>query len=131
MCKIVSSIPHLFNNPFDPTRYLYIIADPPHILKNLKEALCNNELIIISNDLVLKYNLPSNKIELKHFNELINIQENSELLLTPRLKLDDITSNNFSKMKVNKAKHVFSHDVSSSFELLAVENNKPEFISTA
>lgn len=34
-------------------------------------------------------------------------------------------------MKVNKAKNMFSHDVSSSFELLADNNNKPEFISTA
>lgn len=62
---------------------------------------------------------------------MINIQENSELLLTPRLTTDDIKCNNFSKMKVNKAKHVFSHDVSSSFVLLANENNRPEFITTA
>lgn len=34
-------------------------------------------------------------------------------------------------MKVNKAKHVFSNDVSSSLELLADENSKPEFITTA
>jgi len=34
-------------------------------------------------------------------------------------------------MKVNKAKNIFSNDVSSSFELLADELNKPEFITTA
>lgn len=62
---------------------------------------------------------------------MINIQNNSELFLTPKLKADDIRCNNFNKMKVNKAKHVFSNDVSSSFLLLADENNKPEYITAA
>lgn len=130
-----SKIKNYIIHPFDSTRYLYIIPDPPHILKNLKQSLLSNGILIISDDIVLKYNLPSDKIELKielnNFNELINIQENSELLLTPKFKIDDIKCNNFSKMKVNKAKNMFSHDVSSSFELLADNNNKPEFISTA
>jgi len=123
--KIKNKIIHLF----DSTRYLYIIADPPHVLKNLKQALINNESITISDDIIRKYNLPSNKIELKHFNELIDVQEDSELLLTPKLTINDIKCNNFNKMKVNKAKQVFSHDVSCSFELLASEINKPEFIT--
>lgn len=126
-----SKVRNYIIHPFDSTRYLYIIPDPPHILKNLKQSLLSNGILTISDDIVLKYNLPSDKIELKHFNELINIQENSELLLTPKFKIDDIKCNNFSKMKVNKAKNMFSHDVSSSFELLADNNNKPEFISTA
>lgn len=125
--KIIISITH----PFDANRLLYIIGDPPHILKNLKQALVSNGTIIVSNDVVIKYNLPCNQIKLKHFDELINIQNNSELFLTPRLKPDDIRCNNFNKMKVNKAKHVFSNDVSSSFLLLADENNKPEYITTA
>lgn len=48
----------------------------------------------------------------------------SNLLLTPKLKADDIKCNTFNKMKVNKAKHVFSHDVSCSFNLLSDENNR-------
>lgn len=126
-----SRISNYITHPFDTNRYLYIIGDPPHILKNLKQSLISNETIIISNDIVTKYNLPSDTVKLKHFYELINIQNNSELLLTPKFKIDDIKCNNFNKMKVNKAKHVFSNDVSSSFKLLADEHNKPEFIATA
>lgn len=125
--KIINSITH----PFDSNRSLYIIGDPPHILKNLKQALVSNGTIILSNHIVIKYNLPCDKIQLKHFYELINIQNDSELVLTPKLKVDDIRCNNFNKMKVNKAKHVFSNDVSSSFLLLADENNRPEYITTA
>lgn len=126
-----SRISNYITHPFDTNRYLYIIGDPPHILKNLKQSLVSNETIILSNETITKYNLPSDTVKLKHFYELINIQNNSELLLTPKFKIDDIKCNNFNKMKVNKAKHVFSNDVSSSFKLLAYEHNKPEFITTA
>jgi len=111
---------------------LYVIADPPHLLKNLKQALISNKEITISENTVHKYKLPTNKIHLSHFDELLNIQENSELLLTPRFKITDIKStNNFSKMRVNKAKNVFSNDVSSSLQLLAQERNNPEYHTTA
>ena len=74
--------------------------------------------------MMIKYKLPSNKILSKHFFQLIDIQHNCELLLTPRLKINDLIYNNFNKMKVNKAENVFSNDVSSSFKLLADEFNK-------
>jgi len=82
------------------------------------KASLNNELITIFDDVVLKYNLPSNKIELRHFHELINIRENSELLLTPKLNINDIKCNNFNKMRVNKTRQ------------LPFKSNKLEFIST-
>lgn len=75
--KIKNSIVH----PFDSNLCLYIIADPPHLLKNIKQALISNHIITIADNIVCKYNLPSNKIELRHFNELMSIQENCELLL--------------------------------------------------
>lgn len=127
-----SKITNCITHPFDHNRYLYIIADPPHIFKNLKQALITNHEITILNNIVFKYNLPLNKVELKHFNELLDIQENSELLLTPKLRKNDTNcSNNFNKMKVSKAVHVFSNDVSSSLQLLAHCNNKPEYLTTA
>jgi len=108
-----------------------VIVDLLRILKNLKQALFNNKVIIVCNNTMIKYKLPSNKILSEHFFQLIDIQDNCELLLTPRLKINDLICNNFDKMKVNKAKNIFSNDVSSLFELLANELNKPEFITTA
>lgn len=126
--KITNSIIH----PFDPNRHLYIIADPPHIFKNVKQALITNHVITVPDNLVLKYNLPSNKIDIRHFKKLINTQVESEILLTPKLKISDIDcTNNFNKMRVSKAIHVFANDVSSSLELLADFQNKPEYITTA
>ena len=111
---------------------MYITADPPHLLKNIKQALISNHIITIPDNIVCKYNLLSNKIELRHFNELMSIQENCELLLTPKLQRDDINSTNtFNKMKVGKATNFFSNDVSSSLQLLATCKNIPEYRSAA
>jgi len=52
-----SKITNCITHPFDPNRYLYIIADPPHIFKNLKQALITNHDITIPNNIVFKYNL--------------------------------------------------------------------------
>lgn len=37
-----STIVNYIVHPFDKSRYLFIIADPPHVYKNLKQALINN-----------------------------------------------------------------------------------------
>jgi len=98
--ELVNYIPH----PCDSNRLLYFIADV-HLLKNLKESLINNKIFFLPEDFVIKYNLPSNKVEIAHFLELIKSQEDLEFLLTPRLHINDIQSTNtFSKMKVSKAK---------------------------
>lgn len=77
----------------------------PHLLKNLKEALINNKYFILPQEFVLKYKLPSNKVEIAHFNDLVKSQEDLQFLLTPRLHINDI-NNTFNKTRVNKAKNV-------------------------
>jgi len=67
--EVINKIIH----PFDSSRFLYVIADPPHILKNLKQALFNNKVITICNNTMIKYKLFSNKILSKHFFQLIDI----------------------------------------------------------
>lgn len=117
-------------HPCDSTRRLYVIGDVPHILKNLKQALINNGNITICDSIVAKYELPSSTIEIEHIKELIEIQDDYELLLTPKLRINDLRGNNFDKMKMNKAKNIFSQDVS-SLKLIALEKNKLNFLTTA
>lgn len=126
--ELKNYIPH----PSNSNRFIYFILDVPHLLKNLKESLINNKFFILPQEFVLKYNLPSNQVEIAHFIDLIQSQKDLEFLLTPKLCINDIKSTNtFSKMRVNKAKNVFSTDISSSLEFLADENHKPEFLATA
>lgn len=127
-----SDVKNYIPHPSNPHRRLYFIADIPHLLKNLKESLCSNKVFILPQEYVIKYKLPSNRIEIQHFNELIESQKDLEFLLTPRLQYDDVKcTNTDNKMRVNKAKHVFSTHVSSSLQFLASENHKPEFYTTA
>jgi len=41
--EVINKIIH----PFNSSRFLYVIADLPHILKNLKQALFNNKVITV------------------------------------------------------------------------------------
>lgn len=83
-------------------------------------------------EFVIKYKLSCNRVEIAHFNELIESQKDLEFSLTSKLHYDDVKcTNTYNKMRVNKARNVFSIHVSSSLQFLAAENHKPEFRTTA
>jgi len=127
-----SDVRNYISHPYALHRFLYFIADIPHLLKNLKEALVSNRFFILPDEFIKKYNLPSNRVEITHFNELIESQKDLEFLLTPKLQYNDVNcTNTYNKMRVNKARNFFSTHVSSSLQFLANENYKPEFRTTA
>ncbi|XP_025161594.1 uncharacterized protein LOC105180859 isoform X2 [Harpegnathos saltator] len=127
-----SSVKNYIPHPSNPDRVLYFIADVPHLLKNLKESLFSNQFFLLPEQIVTKYNLPSNRVESAHFNDLIESQKDLEFYLTPKLRHDDIhCTNTYNKMRVNKVRSVLSTYVSSSLEFLAKENQKPELYTTA
>lgn len=123
----VNKIPH----PCDGNRYLYIIADAAHLLKNLKACILNNKFITIPTTMKEKYKLPTDVVCASHFNELLEEQEDLDFLLTKLCKNDIDTKNHFTKMRVNTARNVLSTHVSSALEFLADENSKPEYLTTA
>lgn len=126
--KCINYVTH----PVNSNRNLYVMADVPHLLKNLKACILNNKFLLLSKNIVHKYNLPTNMVQAKHFEEIILAQKELQFLLTPKLSINDVnTKNNFDKMRVNKAKNLLSHEVSTALEFLADENSKPEYITTA
>lgn len=124
---IVNSITH----PIDNNRKLWFIADPGHLLKNLKFCLLNNKTIDLPAKIVNDNNFSSSLVECLHVKELAEFQENLQFKLAPNIKLDDFSSGTFNKMKVNKAKNFLSRDVSTSLQFLATENSKQEYCTTA
>lgn len=125
--KIRNSIVH----PVDNKRKLMFIADAPHLYKNLKASLLNNKVMELPTTFVQTYNLSQPIVKYEHLNELIDIQENLQFKLIPKLRKQDITCTTFNKMKVNKAKNVLSRDVSSAIKFYAEEKGKPDFNTTA
>lgn len=111
--KISNCIPH----PIDNTRKLFFIADAPHLLKNLKASLLNNKVIELPQKFLETSNLSFPVAKCEHLNELIEIQENLQFKLTPKITKKDITCSTFNRMKVNKAKNILSQDVSSAIFL--------------
>lgn len=124
---IQNSIPH----PQDTTRRLFFLADAPHLLKNLKNSLLSNKVITLPENFRTLYNLEFPTVECEHLNDLLQLQENVELKLTPKININDLNCNTFGKMKVNKARNMFSSDVSSALKFLAKEKSKTEYMSTA
>ena len=65
--KITNSCTH----PADNNRKLYFYADSPHAFKNAKAGFLKNKIIIIPDNFVAKYALPSNIADSEHVKDVI------------------------------------------------------------
>lgn len=122
-CGVGSSFGGNINNsilhPCDSKHKLFFLPDVPHLFKNIKQALLNNKVIIIPQNIVEKNNLPSNTVDSKHIEKVCKHQNDFELKLFHRLDLEDLKKpNHFDKMKVSKATNVINPDISASLEYL-------------
>ncbi|XP_071574090.1 uncharacterized protein [Temnothorax nylanderi] len=98
-----STVTNSVTHPVDNNRKLWFIADPGHLLKNLKFCLLNNKTITLPTNFISANNLSSSVVNCSHVKELAEFQENLQLKLTPKIKVDDFSNGTFNKMKVNKA----------------------------
>lgn len=119
-------------HPFDTSRYLYFFHDTAHAFKNFKEGMLSNKIITIPDKYVQKFKLPNNQANAYHFNDLIKMQDNNELLLAHKLKDEQVSGKrHFRKMRVANTSNVVSHEVGTAFEFVADEINKPQYKTTA
>lgn len=126
-----TEIRHFIIHPVDKKRTLMFIADAPHLLKNLKASILNNKIIELPMTFVQTHNLSQPIVKFQHLNKLIDIQENFQLKLIPKVKKQDLTCTTFNKMKVGKAKNILSRDVSSAIKFYGKETGNTEFKTTA
>lgn len=107
----VYSIPH----PCAADRQLFFMADVPHLIKNLKAALCKLDIKLDGKSFSVR---PIQKVALHG--------EFRDLKLAPKLSSDDLKSGHFAKMKVSSAMHVFSNSVASAIKFMVEEKLVPE-----
>lgn len=114
-------------------RKLYFFADVPHLFKNITQSLINNKIIILPDDVVVQYELPTNKINFEVVVNLFSLQTEfkSDLRLTPKLEEFKLHPNNFQKMKVKTSYHVLHPDVSAGLKVVAEETGEKELLTTA
>lgn len=127
-CQTVNKIKH----PCQPNRSLYFLADVPHVLKNLKAALVNGQVITIPNNLVSIHNLQSAEVSVKPVQDLLEFQVNKDLKLAPKLTQATLAPSHFDKMKVSHALNFFSNSVASALRyLVECEGRNAHILTTA
>ena len=126
--EIVNKIPH----PCVPERYLYFMADVPHVIKNLKASMINGNTITLTDDIANQFNLDCRIINVEPVKALVSFQKDKDLKLAPKLNEASVNPSHFEKMKESHALNFFSHSVSSSLQYLVQhEGHNSNYLTTA
>ncbi|KAM7311300.1 hypothetical protein ISCGN_008207 [Ixodes scapularis] len=106
------------NHPCDPARRLYFVADVPHLLKNLRNHLIRGQDIYLPDEVVKKNALPTDTVSIKQVEQLLELDEQSDMRVAPRLKKACISPGHYAKMKVGPAYTLFHHDTAAGLRYL-------------
>lgn len=118
--------------PTNEAEWLYVMADVPHLVKNLRSMFINNKIITLPDDVVRDNKLPCNSVTLEPLEALVKFQEDKELLLAPKLTAATLKVTHFNSMKVSTALNLFSNAVSAALHYLVERENHPRnYITTA
>ena len=116
-------------HPCDPSKWLYVMADVPHLVKNLRSMLCKHD-ITLSQAVVEKFCLPSDTVSIKPLEALANFQGDLDLKLAPKFHMGLLHPKHFNKMKVSHAMNVFSMATASGLNFLVEQENFPAAFKT-
>ena len=78
-CRTIDRIAH----PQAPGKWLFFLADVPHVFKNVKAALVNGQNFTVSDTTVSDHELKSNVINVKTLRYLAQFQEHLDLKVGP------------------------------------------------
>ncbi|EFN63682.1 Transposable element P transposase, partial [Camponotus floridanus] len=116
-------------HPCDNNRLLFFYSDVPHALKNIKTGFVKNQTIIIPDNFVNKYALPTSIVHCSHLNDILAADEACDIKLAHKLRSEYLSKNNhFQKMRVNTAMRVLSKQVALSFHNLEKFNETVAFL---
>lgn len=116
VCSTKSTLQHYIQHPSSPQHRLYFMADSPHLLKNVRNCLLNQSIILPAST-VSSFHLPTDHVSLDHVHNLITIQDDKQLKLTPSLTKAHVSPGQYQKMRVNMAAAVLSHTCASALQL--------------
>jgi len=121
-----------FPHPCNSENNVCILADVPHLIKNVRNHIVSGQDIVLPQHIVQRFQLPSATVSVAPLNRLVKFQEHRDLKPAPRLTSKHLDISHFDKMKVSQALHVFSHSVSSALRLMvATENWEENVLTTA
>lgn len=106
-----------FQNPFDKKLKVYIILDPPHMLKLARNCLGNKVII---------YNAENGEILWEFISDLVSLQIKDTINLGNKLTKTHIEYKN-NKMNVRLAAETLSNSVAASIDFLNEKRKMTEF----
>ena len=122
----ITSVPY----PFLPNEDLFFLADDPHLVKNIKAALCNGQDFVIPGEFVIENDLPSCVATISHIKRLLEFDAEHQLKLVPGLDVKDLDPAHFQKMNVGKALRFISRATSAALSYLVEAHGFPEEFKT-
>ena len=111
-----------------------VVACQSHVMKLLRNMLQNKKIINMSQEWADFWELPTTEIKWEHILAVVKFQEDSELLIAPKLtrKVLKKSACHFGKMSVSCAMSIFSKDVSACMEFMVLHCGFDEsFLTTA
>lgn len=121
-----SRVANIAQHPSFGQKQIRVLADVPHIVKNMCGHLISRQMIILHPDDVRKNKLPGCVVSLQPVKRLADFQEHSTFKLAPNLKKEVLEPNHFDKMKVSIAMNVFSHSTAVALRTMVAEHGWPE-----
>ncbi len=112
-------------HPNDQSRNLFFIADPAHLIKNLRNLLLTHD-VILPEQYIRQKNLQSNTLTLKCVEFLVKHQENMHLKIQPKLSSINVNRTLYQKMRVNLASNIFSFETQAALVYLKDKSPNPK-----
>lgn len=132
---IICKTKHPLNNPpitaNNIDEHIYVMADVPHVFRNIKFMIVSNKIIRISEYLQQKHYLNTNITSSKPITELILHQKRHSFQLTLKLSEQDLVSSHFYKIKVSTSTNIINYTIRSALRYLAEKLSKSKFLTTA
>jgi hypothetical protein len=113
-----SNIKNFQNFPINEneSKKVFFLPDATHVYKSIRNALVQGNRFRISQEIVEKYNLPSDEISIQPIKIVAEEDKKVHLKVAPYLKECHLELNHFDKMKVQGAMAILSHDVSAAIK---------------
>ena len=111
-------IKNCVDHPHFANQQLYFLADIPHLLKNIRNCLLANN-ILLPLDVVTTNSLPNNTVSVEPVHQLVELQNKTNLKIAPSLTAAHIKPGQYEKMKVSIAAQFFSRSTASALRFLS------------
>jgi hypothetical protein len=115
-----------FAHPCVADSFVNVLADVPHLVKNVRNHFVNGQLITLHNHVVKQYSLPSAVVSVQPLKNLVVYQ--SDLKPARNLHAKHLQPSHFDKMKVSGALKVFSHSISAALRLMVETENRDKSV---